>query len=122
MSKRCKATLTIRGLPFECEKVRGHLGPHTSYDDDGGCSYGFTWEHDGLSVDYPVPTLSAFDKAWEDWEFPVERDDYKEIFRAGWQALWEELSKWGCACPGTTPVDLNGFRAAMHRYNTKATE
>lgn len=112
---------------FRCQRPIYHSGPHkaSGYTNIGPGPWNLSWSY-GPPSD---PTPTAFDKAWKQdkkkltwyskagiWpEIPWHSSDI-ETYRAGWQALWKIMSEWGCSASGPEPINLNAFRAALHKY------
>ncbi len=98
-----------------CTHHKGHNGSHgkTKKCADGGTS----------TICWSDPTPTAFDKAWEEWDFSpgtpgMEIEDMKTMFASGWQArgkalheMVHERDRQGLRCNANGLLDLLAITA-----------
>lgn len=73
---------------------------------------------------YTEPEPSELDKAYSQFfsEHAHEQPTSRHDFRAGWQALWRMVTKWGSECPDDTRLAMRAFRDFLDKLNAEVVE
>ena len=100
---KCKATMQIRGMTFNCDLPAGHKGRHASASDimypTPRCDmFVMYWgnKEDGLEIESnPEPKLTEFEKARNQFRdsWDVYHMAWQDVFLCGWEAKERTIKK-----------------------------